>query len=163
MIIAVDFDGTIVSDAHSYADLESPLVLLPWALEGLTALKKAGHVLILYSARANLALRYDATLDPLVRAGLKNVDTGRWSKAQPLNEARYQQMVVFVSTVLHGIFDAIDDGLQGKPVVDAFIDDRAIRKGHGPLGYSWREIALIYGEPVYSNEAPPIEQQGDNT
>jgi len=33
--------------------------------------------------------------------------------------------------------------------VDLFIDDRAIRKGHGPLGIGWREIASIYGEPVY--------------
>lgn len=146
MIIAVDFDGVIADmRGRAYDDTSVPLRLMPGAKNGLMSLKKAGHVLLLYSARANRAIREDPNLDPLVRSGFRR----RYNLE--LNRARYEQMLAFVGSELPGIFDAIDDGVQGKPVVDLFIDDRALRYGPGQLALGWRAISQIYGEPVYSN------------
>jgi hypothetical protein len=47
-------------------------------------------------------------------------------------------MVNFVNLQLHGVFDAIDDGRGGKPIVDRFIDDKA-----GPV--DWEDIADRWG------------------
>lgn len=142
MIGAIDFDGTVVQQDHSYDDLGSPLILLPGAKDGLRSLKRAGHVLLLWSARANRALLYDPDLDPLVRAGVRKVHRAAWEKAQPLHWRRYEQMVEFVRENLPGYFDAVDDGLAGKPVVDFFVDDRAIQFRSG----GWPAIARTYGE-----------------
>jgi hypothetical protein len=151
VIFAVDFDETLVSThGRAYDDLTSPLQFLPGAKVGLRSLKKAGHMLILYSARANRAIREDPTLDPLVRAGARRVHQKTWEKDRALNQARYQQMLDFVAKELPDTFAAIDDGVQGKPTADLFIDDRALRLGGGPLAVSWDTISRIYGEPDYS-------------
>ncbi len=143
MIIAIDFDNTVVEQDGSYDDLETLLILKPMARPALMALKQAGHILLLYSARANQALVGDyANVDPLHRAGVVNRNQRAQSKR--LNQARYKQMVDFVSKTLPGIFDAIDDGLQGKPNADLFIDDKAIT--FGPLGMHWGQIAARYGD-----------------
>lgn len=156
MIIAIDFDDTVVEQDHPYEDLEAPLRLKPGAADGLRALKHAGHTLLLWSARANRALREDPEFNPLVRAGLTRIDRARWERMRPVNIARYNQMVAFVEVELPRIFDAVDDGVQGKPCVDLFIDDRAMRYGAGALGMTWRQIAHTYGEPDYG---PPIGSQ----
>ena len=143
MIFAIDFDNTVVEQDGAYSDLETPLRLKPGAMAGLTSLKAAGHILLLYSARANRALVGEhPEVDPLHRAGCVNRMQRHGSLC--LNTARYQQMVAFVEEKLPGIFDAIDDGMQGKPNADLFIDDKAIT--FGPLGMNWQQIAGRYGE-----------------
>jgi hypothetical protein len=59
-------------------------------------------------------------------------------------------MVSFIQREAPGIFDAIDDGQQGKPLADIFIDDRALT--FGPRGMDWAEIAAVYG----SDKADPV-------
>lgn len=117
MIISIDYDGTIVEQG-SY-DLR-PSVFRPGAVEGLWRLRAAGHKLLLFSARANRVLRFGDQWDPLLRG-----QGGGWLDQTDLHRARYQQMVDFVGRELPGVFDAVDEGLQGKPVCDLFIDDRA--------------------------------------
>lgn len=148
MIICVDFDGTIVDDKHAYDDLATPLTFMPGAREALRALRAAGHVLVLYSARSNGALLREPSLNPLVRAGLVGAPAGlRGDANQALNRARYEQMIDFVNRELPDTFDVIWSD-SGKPSADLFVDDRAVRllpfDGRG--GMSWRDIALTYGE-----------------
>lgn len=150
MRIAVDFDDTIVEQDRPYDDTTTPLVFKPGAEAALHSLKRAGHQLLLWSARASAHLRTDPELDVWVRAGVRKLDRARWEKKQPVNEARYQQMLAFVKERLPDVFDAIDDGRGGKPSVDLFIDDRALRLGHGTLGVGWSTIANIFGEPEYA-------------
>lgn len=149
MIFAIDFDGTVVvEDGRPYDGLDEPLELIPGAREGLEALRAAGHILLLYSARANRSLREDPYYDPLVRLGVRKIDVRGWGLMQALHESRYREMVDFVRAELPGIFHAIDDGHQGKPEVDLIIDNRALRFGlsgkQGALG--WSGIADAYGE-----------------
>lgn len=146
MIVAVDLDSTLVDEwGRKFSDTTSPLKLMGGARKALQAMKAAGHVVLLYSARSNRALRVDPELDPLVRAGVVRLDRKAWEAEQPLHEARYQQMVQFAATQLKGLVDAVDDGAQGKPVADLFIDDRALRFGGGVDGHSWFDIARQFG------------------
>lgn len=138
MLIAVDFDGTIVDDKHAYSDLTTPLRFLPRAKESLLALKAAGNVLILYSGRANPWLLRNPEMDPLVLAGLrKAIDNPR---SLELNRARYRQMLAFVKLELPGVFSLVWEH-QGKPSADAFIDDRSAPFREG----GWSVIAAMYG------------------
>lgn len=146
MTIVLDFDGTVVeSDGRSYDDVETPLRFMPSAREALQSLKLARHTLVIYSVRCNRSLRVDPNLDPLVRAGKKRVDREQWEKARPIHEARYRQMVDFVREELNGIIDAVDDGQQGKPEAQLYIDNNALRFGSGLRGSSWQAIAVEYG------------------
>lgn len=145
MRFAIDLDDTLVEQEHPYDDFTSPLKLKPGAREALLALKRSGHVLLLFSARASRALLFDPDLDPLVRAGARKVDRAKWQAQLPIHWGRYRQMIEFVAQELPGIFDAIDDGAQGKPSVDYFIDDKSIRFGAGFGGVSWPQIAKLYG------------------
>ncbi len=142
MQIAVDFDGTLVSDDREYDDLATSLVFLPGAKAALEALRRAGHVLILFSGRANRALREDWKLNPLWRQD-PTFDVPAWERDKSLNQARYEQMLAFVNLQLPGVFAFVDDGAQGKVSADLFIDDRALRFSF-PIG--WEEIAVTYGE-----------------
>jgi hypothetical protein len=146
MIIAIDFDGTIVSQMQPYEDVTTPLTFLPGAREGLYALKKAGHRLILWSGRARLSLRRnDPSLDPLAKAGVKRSKRDRNST---LNEARFKQMVEFVADELPGVFDYVYEGGEiDKPGADLFIDNIAIRLG-GAAGLNWKQIAHMYGDSL---------------
>ncbi len=153
MLIAVDFDNVIVSTkGRAYSDVETPLEFLPGAREGLQALKRAGHTLLLYSARSNRALLFTPAWDPLVRAGLKRPHEATWAQSKELHWARYHQMCNFYATELADIIDAIDDGLQGKPLADLFIDDRALTYGDGPDRLGWAQIAMLYGAPSAAHE-----------
>jgi hypothetical protein len=143
MLIAVDFDGVVVRKDRPFADITSPLRLMPLAKEGLRALKAAGHTLLLYSARSNRALLYTPEWDPLVRAGKRRPSAAAWGEAKALHWARYRQMLEFVNTELAGLFDAVDDGLQGKPLADLFIDDRSSEFGVDAHG--WADLIQLYG------------------
>jgi len=155
VIIAVDFDGTVVKQEHAYDDLATPLEFMDGAREALYSLKRAGHLLLLWSARASRALLYDPNLNPLVRAGAVPSDRKRWLESKALNWARYHQMVEFVNRELPGVFDAIDDGLAGKPQADLFIDDRAlVVRGVA----TWARIQRQYGEAVAIFDDGPIAE-----
>lgn len=147
MRIAIDFDGTIVDDSHRYDDLVTPLTFKDGAKDALYALKRARHSLLLWSGRASRSNLYDPRLDPLVRAGVSLRTEKSWAESLALNLARYQQMMQFVETEIPDVFDAVDDGLGGKPSVDLFIDDKAMRLGRGDLGgVDWHQIANEYGD-----------------
>lgn len=159
MRIGIDFDGTIVrQDDRPYDDVTTPLEFMPGAKHGLMTLKAAGHILLLWSGRVSRALLVDPLLDPLVRAGSRVVSQARWEANLSLNRARVQQMLDFVDAELPGIFDAIDDGAGGKPTVDLFIDDRAVRFGHGPGALSWQQLIYLYGE---SDEPRDQSERGE--
>jgi hypothetical protein len=143
MFIAVDFDGVVVRKDRPFADTTTPMQFMPHAKEGLESLKRAGHVMLLYSARSNRSLLYTSEWDPLVRAGVRRPHEAAWSHGRELHWARYHQMLQFVEDQLPGVFDAIDDGLQGKPMADLFIDDRALEFGVGAKG--WPDLMTIYG------------------
>lgn len=146
MIWGVDFDGTVVRQDHAYDDLETPLTFMPGAELVLPALKAQGHVILLWSARASRALLFDPTLNPLVRAGAVPLDMDAWKRSQPIHLARHRQMLDFAATRCAGWFDAIDDGAGGKPLVDVFVDDRALRLGVGWSAVGWAAIAAVYAD-----------------
>jgi len=149
VILAIDADETLFDNrGREYGDVTTPIRLMPGARHALRCLKKAGHVIVVVSARANLALRKDPQLDPLVRAGKRS--GARWSLE--VNEARYRQMVDYCAMELDGLVDAVDDGGCGKYSADLFIDDKGLRYGYGQLALGWMEIARIYGEPVAESE-----------
>jgi len=145
MIMIVDFDGTVV---HR----DPPLRLKEGARDGLLALKRAGHQLVLFSARANRARRFNADLDPLPPSGKYQYPTLGDSadrdrlRVQAYNAALFEQMRRFVAAELPGVFDAIDEGNVGKPLGDYFIDDKSINPTLP--GYDWSWIANTFGEPV---------------
>jgi len=144
VILAVDFDGTCVE--RQGPDPQQPLRLRPGAKRALQALRAAGHVLFLSSSRANRSLREDPHLDPLVTAGARPLDRAAWQRQRAVHEQRYQQMREFVQAQLPGLFAAIDDGRQGKPLADLYLDDRGVRVGAGALGaLDWQEIAETWG------------------
>jgi hypothetical protein len=148
MIFAIDFDGTVVQqEGRAYEDTDTPLEFMLGAKAALLSLQRAGHVLLLWSARSSPALWRDVNLDPLVRAGRRKVSPADWERSRPINQARLEQMLDFVERELPGVFDAIDDGTAGKPLVDCFIDDKCVRVGYGPGAGTWDRIAYLYGEP----------------
>ena len=141
MIICVDWDGTIVEQDRPFGELEKDLKLIDGAKDALESLKRAGHTLILYSGRANRANRLDWKLNPGYLSGAIPFDVKAWEKARPMHEELYEEMLDFVAKELPGIFAYIDDGGQGKPSCDLFIDDKNI-EFHG----DWAEIAFQYGD-----------------
>lgn len=141
MRIAIDFDGTVVvQEGRAYDDITTPLEFIPGAREALQALKDAGHILILCSARANLALREDWERNPGWAGG--KLDTAWWHSQRHVNRDRYRQMVRFVDENLPGIFTYIDNGYQGKIMADMFIDDR----NYPPGPVNWEAIAREYAD-----------------
>jgi hypothetical protein len=147
VVIAIDFDGTLVEDDRPYEDTFTPLVLKPNARTALAMMKAAGHTLILYSARANRAMLFNPELNPLVRNGYQGDPSGSpfWAWSQEVHWARWFQMIDFLATELPGVFDAIDDGAQGKPQADLFIDDKAVRFGQGIGAFNWEQLARLFG------------------
>ena len=152
MRIAIDWDGTVITQDRPYADTTTPMEFVDGARDALLSLKRAGHLLLLWSGRASRALLVDPTLDPFVRAGVTQVDRAHWLASRAIHRARYEQMIEFVERELPGVFDAIDDGLAGKPSVDLFIDDKTMVM-RGPA--TWARIARVYGEtePLFGEEA----------
>jgi hypothetical protein len=153
--ICVDFDGTIVKQDRPYEDVVTPLEFVDGAKEALVSLRRAGHLLILWSGRSSRSLLYDPDLDPLVRAGAVPSNRKEWLTSRHLHRARYEQMVEFVNRELPSVFDAIDDGLGGKPACDLFVDDRGATM-RGPA--TWARIARQYGEtePLFDDPLPAL-------
>jgi hypothetical protein len=146
MKLAIDFDATIVvQEGRRYEDVVSPLQFMAGARDALYSLRRAGHLLLLWSARASRALLEDPMLDPFVRAGEVDANLSAWRESRFIHRARYDQMLRFVRDKLPGCFHAIDDGSAGKPSVDLFIDDRALRFGLGENAVGWQDIARAYG------------------
>jgi hypothetical protein len=140
--IAIDFDGTVVEQDHDYVDMNAPLKFCAGAREGLAALKRAGHWLLLWSGRATQ--RHQPGV------------------GQALDVARYSQMVAFVQQHLPGVFDAIDDGRRGKPPCDLFLDDKALRVGYGYPALSWAEVAQQYGQLGGGAPLPVLAHPADD-
>lgn len=157
MILAIDFDNTIVSQDRAYNDLDTPLEFMPGAKEALESLRNAGHTVVVYSARANRALREDWQLNPLWRDGKVPFDLAWWERNRELNEARWHQMLEFL--LVHLPWVSVDDGKQGKPSADLYIDDKALKLGRGADALDWFEIAETFGEA----EGTWAEQSGSST
>ena len=138
MIIAIDFGGCVAKQT------DAGLVMKRGAPEALASLKRAGHVLLLYSSRTNRALQHLPEFDPLVANG--TLGSAQTDETRETAARRDREMRAFVAVMLPGVFDAIDDGRQGKPVVDLFIDNKAVAFG-GAYGMDWPALAALYGEP----------------
>ena len=144
MIIAVDFDGALAAP-HPYTAERVPLRRS--AVKALRLLKRAGHVLVLTSPRANRALRVDPALDPLVRAGVRHVSREQWEAARGTHSARYRAMLDAVRPL--GLFDAVDDGEQGPLVADLSIRGDTVVNGRSMATEPrrcWAEVAVTYGD-----------------
>ena len=145
MIIVVDFDDTVATSDPYPWDEDEALALRPGAAEALRALRAAGHVLLLSSARSNMAHRLDWRLNPLWVSGAVRFDLERWRRQHEAGvwEKAHRRMEEFVARELPGVFHAVDQGLQGKPGGDLYLDDKGFRMAHGA---SWARVAELYGE-----------------
>jgi len=152
LYIAVDYDGTIVRDDRPYDDVTTPPIFMPGAKTALHSLKRAGHKILLWSARSSPALIIDPKLDPLVKAGIKPENRLEWERRKHIHVARHEHMLAFVAEQLPGVFDAIDDGHGGKPLVHLFIDDKALRMTRS----GWLDVARTYGEPLTPMPLPRL-------
>lgn len=159
MVVVVEFDGVVVRPQRG----GKPLELVPGVEDGLAALKAAGHTLLLYSARANRAARHDPFLDPLVRVGAVKPDRKNQERDEALAEQRYHEMIRFIEAELPDFFDAIDDGQQGRPWAQLYIESpRTIVLdtvgGDGEHSMGWDDIAEVYGDPSRVDEMFPEEE-----
>jgi hypothetical protein len=142
VIISVDFDGTVVERSGQYGERGEQLVVIEEAAIALKSLKEAGHSLILTSCRANTAQRKDWRKNPLWALGIVPFDEDNWAKNRLKWERAYHNMIKCVNRELPGIFDAIDNGEQGKVIAHLYLDDRAFRITYG----SWKTVAETYGD-----------------
>jgi len=154
MIIAVDFDGTVVERSHDYGEPKEKLYVLPEARIALQSLKSAGHTLILTSCRANTAQRKDWRKNPLWENGIVPFDEKNWADSQLKWERAYHNMIRCINRDLRGVFDAIDSGDQGKVIAHLYLDDRAFRITHG----SWKTVAETYGDG-FENQSEEDSQE----
>jgi beta-phosphoglucomutase-like phosphatase (HAD superfamily) len=143
MIICVDFDNCVIQPCAFDAS-HTEMKLVPGAVEALQQLRKAGHLLVLYSARANRSLRDDPFLNPLIRTGAIKLDRARWEAEAPAYRARYRSMLTFLADNLPHLFHSIDDGSQGKPDADLFLEGLGRTMDHH--GGAWRRVMHAYGE-----------------
>lgn len=113
LVIAVDFDGTLVADRR-------PLTFRPGAREGLLAMKKAGHHLILFTARATPLDEGPELANEVERF----YAYGEIPVAAEAQWRRFNEMRSFLQQV--GMWSAFDEVWQspGKPHADIFVDDR---------------------------------------
>ena len=144
MLIAIDFDATLVKADRPYDDVTTPLEWIDGAKDAVLSLHRAGHTLLLFSARTNRSLLYSVNWDPLVAAGLKR-PVEPTPEARAIHWARYFQMLDFLEAEVPGVL-VVDPGLQGKPTADVFIDDRALAfSPRGTSGYTWTMIRELHG------------------
>lgn len=150
MIIVIDFDGTVVSDDREFTDCVTPFVLMPFVNDGLRSLIAAGHTLILSSCRANRAQRFNPALN--FDEHDEDPDVIDWKIVEyrqivcEMHRQRYAHMVRWVRENLPGIFEHIDDGVQGKIIADLYIDNRGVSYGEQRLALDWLGIARTWGE-----------------
>lgn len=134
LILALDFDGTLVEEAPP------PLRWRPLAKEGIQSLKRAGHFLVLFSGR--LTPRYEACATPAARAEADEFwRTGtlppdveeQWRRCAEMREFLVRERV-------WELFDAVWQN-PGKPPCDKFLDNKAEYP-------NWVEIAAFLGVPL---------------
>jgi len=127
MIVAVDFDGTIVEEGSS------PLKVRDGAVTALRRLASAGHRLILHTCRLTDP---DAAADA---EGRSYADAAEQAEGR----AREAEMLTFLAeTGLDRIL--VPWRGRGKPPADLYVDDRALQGRIGrPTG--WRDLAAMLG------------------
>ncbi len=123
MIIAIDFDGTLVTGPMPRG---RALRWVAGARDALAALLDAGHDVIIYSCRSN----------PDVCPPWMMEQMTEWLSSHGFLRARHEGSL----TISTG----------GKPLADLYIDDRAVRlspvNANGAFGGStWAEIRSYYG------------------
>lgn len=147
MIIGIDFDNTIVEQKSAYEDYTTPLVFMQDAKAAVLALKKAGHTLVLWSARASPNLiDHPAASGVILDPEFKRPSMSTFAARLKVNRGRYEQMLSFVRKEFPGVFSMVTSD---KHAIQVFIDDKAMRLGPGPSGLTWKEIAHMYGEPAF--------------
>ena len=120
-VVAVDFDGTIVT--HEYPDIGLPV---PGALETLLALQEAGVKIILWTMRSGDKLQ--AAVDYLENRGIdiwvnENPEQGTWTDSPKA----YAQLY-------------IDDAAYGCPLTQPEIRIGARTEDHGRPCVDWPKI-----------------------
>ena len=119
MVIAIDFDGTIVE--HNYPKIGKPM---PFVFESLKALQDAGHLLILWTYRSGKLL--DEAVEFCRRNGIEFYAV---NKSYPEEE-----------------FDTSKDSR--KILADMYIDDRNFG-GFPGWGVIWQALVEGSEEPNY--------------
>ena len=100
MVVAVDFDGTIVDNSHP-----SVGAIKPGVKAALAALRAQGHIIVIWSCRTNLV---------------------PYKQSEENHRKCIEDM--FNALVDNDIpFDYIDNGMQGKVAADVYVDDRSLR------------------------------------
>ena len=123
MKFLIDADGTLCVERGVPYDATTPIRWIDGALAGVAALKRAGHDLLLWSARDAPRMWMERNY-PLVQ----------------LNLARQKQMHDAIERDMPGMFE-VPEQRYGKPVFDKLIDDKSI-----PPPPSWFDIAEFFGE-----------------
>jgi hypothetical protein len=126
--LALDFDNTIV-------EADEPLRFKLGALAAIAAFKRAGHKLILFSARCT------PPSGPLIDDEVSLFYESGVVQPHVLDQwARFEEMRAFLQA--RGVWGVFDDVWQepGKPHVDRFIDDLF----EAP---NWGSLALELGAP----------------
>jgi hypothetical protein len=119
-IIAIDFDGTIVS--HKYPDVGAPL---PYAIETMKDLQHQGARLILFTMRSGPTL-----IDAVEYCRQNGVEF--WG----VNENPEQSSWTASPKPYANIY--IDDSALGCPMLHSFADGKYV---------DWREIRRLFGLP----------------
>ena len=133
LLIAVDFDGTIVGNG-------SPLQLRPFVREALFSIKQAGNRLILFSCRCNV-VDNDARKDDETA---RFYATGEVPFRIAEQWGRFSEMIAFLTeTSLINLFDDVWQS-PGKPLADVFVDDKACSP-------DWIKLTREYGTGVFKH------------
>lgn len=154
MIVCVEFDGAlVVKGAQAYGDVVTPFTPIKGALQGALGLKAAGHEMLLYSARANRAARFAPWLDPLAPEELDELPNGgpdytaieARQRVCEVERQRFEHMVRWVMATLPNVF-VIDDGAQGKPFADLYIEPNGVRLGADRFALDWVQVVRTWGD-----------------
>lgn len=139
LTFALDFDGTIV-------EADEPLRLRPSARQAIEDIKRAGHRLVLFSARCTPIDPTPELDDQVARwyatGEVPTQVTDQWK--------RFEEMRAFLKA--ERLWDLFDDIWQapGKPYATVYVDDRFVSP-------DWPALAATYGEP---HERQPIPELG---
>lgn len=117
LVLALDFDHTLVDP------VPPPIHWRPYAKETVFALKRAGHHLVLFSAR--LTPRYELCATPAARAEAD--EFWRTGNLPPDVDEQWQRCAEMREFLIReqawDLFDAVWQN-PGKPPADRFVDDK---------------------------------------
>lgn len=119
-IIAIDFDGTIVT--HDYPDIGKDIGAFPV----LKKLQEAGHKLILFTMRSGTSL--NEAVELLTSKGIKfwgvniNPDQHTWTDSRKV----YAQ--IYIDDAALGVPLIVDPAVHGRPYVDWYEVERMLKK-----------------------------------